>query len=119
LHTEVAEKADCRPLQLDDRRARVLWRADDSEDLRIRVAARSVDPLIPRLAASPSAHGAHLGCLRIVILEFFDRHGLTHAAVSINSERGHPRLSQVSGQGAQMAKDLDRFGIGDPTAPST
>ena len=35
LHAEVAKKADCRPLQLNDRRARVLRRADDSEDLRV------------------------------------------------------------------------------------
>jgi hypothetical protein len=36
LHAEVAKKADCRPLQLDDCRARVLRRADDSEDLRVK-----------------------------------------------------------------------------------
>ena len=36
LHAEVAKKADCRPLQLDDCRARVLRRADDSQDLRVK-----------------------------------------------------------------------------------
>jgi len=36
LHAEVAKKVDCRPLQLDDCRARVLRRADDSEDLRVK-----------------------------------------------------------------------------------
>jgi hypothetical protein len=36
LHAEVAKKADRGSLQLDDCRARVLRRADDSEDLRVK-----------------------------------------------------------------------------------
>src|SRR5208337_1769328 len=114
LDPEIAQKADCGPLELDDRGARVLRRAQDREDLCEEPAfvwspRQFYDQQFDSWRARPIA-----GVQRVVILEFLYQHGLAHAAVAIDSERRHPCCPRMFEQGVEMSQYFYSFGIGDP-----
>jgi len=82
---------DGAPLHIDDAGARVVGRIDGGEDLRIE----------PSLGGAPAQFDDEnlvvvwrrvgQAARRAVRLELVDQHGLSHPAVAVDDQRGHPR----------------------------
>ncbi len=52
----------------------------------------------------------------VVVTEAFHDHGLAHATVAVNGDRGHPRSSGVVNQAIEMIEGLLCARIEDPAA---
>jgi len=114
LNSEGAQETNCRLLQTDDRRTRIMRRAEGRENLRVKAPLARPAGQFDNEKSPLGLRKVGIGEKCVIVLEPPDDHGLPHAAVAIDGDRRHTRRTRVSQQAVHQIDDLLRLRIMDP-----